>query len=442
MKTITSLTIILMLLTRSSASCPLQCECVDQGTVSMTCLNVKMEGLPNTLNPQLERLVISRTNISHIESFFFASFPWLEMADLSENEVVEVQDNVWRESISLKTLSVAHNKIRIIPDFIGLESLTSLDLSYNQIQTLPRNILDTRLEELEVSNNLVTSLPPLPSSLQRLNVSNNKISSVSDVLSHLPHLLHLDLSHNPLLSLQSKDLGLVPDLLSLSLAWTGLVEVPSSSLLEVRGLLHLDLSHNNLTVLRSSALAGLEVLESLTVSHCPLLQTVETRIFGDKSLNMTLLDLSNNPRLSSLQPGSLAGLERLEKLLIQGNNLSSVVLPSSLQSVRAEDNPWRCDCDILHLARLDLPHTVLCHLPPNYQGRAVAEVRLTDCREEKERHTEIDIPDNNSLYFYCIVSAGLVSIIIILLIFCRKNLLRAATQLRWEDLIKYRSQDN
>ena len=430
MKTIISLTNILILLARTFASCPLQCQCVDQGTVTVTCFDVMMEGLPNTFNPLLERLVISRTNISHIESFFFASFPQLEVADLSENEVVEVQRNVWRESISLKTLSVAHNKIRSMPDFIGLESLTSLDLSYNKIQTLPRNILSTRLEELELSTNLVTNLPPLPATLQRLNVSNNKISSVSDVLSHLPHLQHLDLSHNPLLSLQPPVLSLVPGLLSLSLASTGLEEVPSFSLLEVRELIDLDLSHNRLTVLGSSALAGLDQLESLTVSHCPLLQRVEDRIFGDNSLNMSLIDLSHNPSLSSLQPDSLAGVERLERLLIQGDNLTSVVLPASLQWVEAEDNPWRCDCDILHLTRLDLPTTVLCHSPDQYRGTALAELTLQDCREEKERRTEIDIPDNNYLYFFCIVSAGLTFLMIILLIFCRKNLHRALTQLR------------
>ena len=412
--------------------CPAQCQCEDAGSVSVTCLNVVMEGLPNTLNPQLEKLVISRTNISHLESFFFTSFPMLTLADLSSNKVARLQENVWKESNKLERLSLANNKIKLMPDFTGLQSLTRLDLSHNHIQTLPRDIVHTRLEQLDLSSNEVIRLTDLPTSLEVLNLSRNKISSVSEVLSDLPRLLHLDLSHNPLLTLRPPDLSQVPNLLGLNLASTGLSEVPSLSLVEVEGLLQLDLSHNNLSVLRSLALEGLGQLESLAVSHCPLLSRVEARVFGEQNLNMTSIDLSNNPRLSSLQADCLTGVMRLEQLLIQGNNLSSMEVTPVMSSVRAEDNPWLCDCRVLNLQKslATLEQTVLCHLPSSLQGLPVVDVDLRHCLEDREILSDEVTGGGNYLYFYCIVVAGCISILVLILIFCRKNLVRAFTKLR------------
>jgi len=426
----------LSLLSLAWSECPAQCQCEDHSTVSVTCLTAQMETFPNTLNPQLEEIVIRQTDIAQVDSAFLWFFPELVSVDLSENSVSRVLEKTWVHNVKLERISLAHNKIELMPDLLGLASLTSLNLSYNALQTLPEDVVKTKLEVVDLSSNLVTSLPPLPSSLQVLNVSHNKISWLSDALAELPELLHLDLSDNPLLSVLPSDLSLAPSLLSLSLASTGLRTVPGEALLEVGGLLHLDLSHNNFTVLPSHALAGLPRLESLAVSHCPLLQRVETGVF---SPDLSSLDLSHNPRLSSLQSDSLVGLARLQRLLIQGNNLSSAVVPPSLQSLRAENNPWLCDCDLLQLqrslARLSNLSPAVCHLPAKYRGQDVLQVSLQHCRQGRHsgRHREQEEERSNYLYFYCIVSAGCCTILLLVLIFSRKHLIRAVTKSRKTD---------
>ena len=285
--------------------------------------------LPHTLHPSLELLVIRNNNITQVDSAFFHFATELVEADLSCNQFQRVQENTWELNTRLARLSLAENKIQEIPDLGGLESLTRLNLSYNQLETLPGDVVNTALDWLDLRANKVRALPRLPSSLKVLDLSGNQISSVWSVLaqSDLPQLTSLDLSENPLVSLPG--LPSLPSLASLRLANTGLSSVPSSALARLGvSLHHLDLSHNLLTVVARTGLAGLTNLQSLQLSH--------------------------NPSLASIQPGGLANLSSLEELNIAGANLSSLSLPAWVRSVRAERNPWLCDCSIagLHQAWL------------------------------------------------------------------------------------------
>ena len=378
--------------------------------------------LPHTLNPSLELFVIRNNNITQVDSAFFHFATELVEADLSCNQFQRVQENTWELNSRLEWLSLAQNKIQEIPDLGGLESLTRLNLSYNQLESLPMDVVNTNLEELDLRGNKVTALPGLPSSLKVLDLRGNQISSVWSVLaqSDLPHLTSLDLSENPLVSLPS--LPPLPSLTTLRLANTGLTSVPSSALLEVRGLHHLDLSHNQLTVLTSNQLAGLHHLHSLQLSH--------------------------NPRLTSIQPGSLSTLSSLEELNIAGANLTRLSLPAWVRLVRAERNPWVCDCNIAPLHRLLLTTTsqsslppVLCRRPVQYEGLPVTSVNLQLCleegragqqqgaRQDREETEETD-ETNYLIIFYSIVIVGSISIMLLILAVSRRRLVRAITQSR------------
>ena len=326
--TIGRLATLAVLVSSVTGMCPERCVCSDETRVSVICDRSGLVVLPHTLHPSLELLVVRNNNITQVDSAFFHFATELVEADLSGNGFQRVQENSWELNSRLGWLNLAENEIREIPDLRGLDSLTRLNLSHNRLQTLPGDVVTTGLEELDLAGNQVRALPALPSSLKVLDLSGNQISSVFSVLaqSDLPHLTSLDLSGNPLASLPP--LPPLPSLLRLSLANTGLSSVPGPALLEVGrgrgGLRHLDLSHNQLTVVGPHHLAGLQHLLSLQLSH--------------------------NPSLTSIQPGGLASLASLEQLNIAGGNLTTLsLLPPSVQAVRAERNPWLCDCNIAEL---------------------------------------------------------------------------------------------
>ena len=376
--------------------------------------------LPHTLHPSLELLVVRNNNITQVDSAFFHFATELVAADLSCNGFQRVQENSWELNSRLERLSLAENEIKELPDLRGLESLTSLNLSHNQLQTLPGDVVTTGLEELDLAGNQVRALPALPGSLKLLNLRGNQISSVWSVLaqSDLPLLASLDLSENPLLSLPP--LPPLPGLLSLRLANTGLSSLPSSALLEVGALRHLDLSQNRLTVVGGNHLAGLHHLLSLHLSH--------------------------NPSLASIQPGGLSNLSSLEQLNIAGANLTTLSLPASVRSVRAENNPWLCDCNIAELHQLltssaqsSLP-PVLCRRPAEYEGLPVTSVNLQLCLEEgltgqqqqgpRQEEAEEAEETDNYRYFYSVLIVGSISVMLLILIVSRRRLVRALTKSR------------
>jgi Leucine-rich repeat (LRR) protein len=77
-----------------------------------------------------------------------------------------------------------------VPEFYGaLPSLRTLDLGHNALKAVPDLSGLTRLEILYLHENALTALPKLPPSLTYLNISENPLRSVD--LGELPRLIEL-----------------------------------------------------------------------------------------------------------------------------------------------------------------------------------------------------------------------------------------------------------
>jgi len=129
-----------------------------------------------------------------------------------------------------------------VPGFYGaLPNLRTLDLGHNALLAVPDLPALTRLEILYLHENALTALPKLPSSLTYLNISENPLASVE--LGELPRLIEL----------RMLDLGLttfpevaLPSLRELHLRRNAFTEIPEvvRDLTELR---LLDLRANALT---------------------------------------------------------------------------------------------------------------------------------------------------------------------------------------------------
>ena len=129
-----------------------------------------------------------------------------------------------------------------MPEWYGaLTALRTLDLGHNALLAVPDLSALTRLEILYLHENALTALPKLPSSLTYLNISENPLASVE--LGELPRLIEL----------RMLDLGLttfpevaLPSLRELHLRRNAFTEIPEvvRDLTELR---LLDLRANALT---------------------------------------------------------------------------------------------------------------------------------------------------------------------------------------------------
>ena len=123
------------------------------------------------------------------------------------------------------------------------------------------------MTSINLSHNLLEAVPSLPSSLKRLDLSRNLVMEVNFPRGQ-SKLQHLDLSHNPLDSLEVESFSGLSHLLSLHLVSTHLTSIPSPALSSLTSLRTLDLSGLLVTSLGQGDLP-LPSLTSLSLTHCP-----------------------------------------------------------------------------------------------------------------------------------------------------------------------------
>lgn len=211
----------------------------------------------------LTHLYLSNNQLKNVTLGVFGNMPHLQWLDLRHNDVREVDFDCFKNTRNLQVLFFSWNEITDIPAeaLRPLKKLRIVDLSHNKLRTLPDNMfVDCNIESLDLSHNQFTRLPIKTmslisaASLTNLDMSWNVLSGIHStdtifrlkslvwmdlsynrlvrlddgVFSDLPHLVHLDLSHNKQLILESRGrtfYGLEDTLLHLSLSNISLLSV-------------------------------------------------------------------------------------------------------------------------------------------------------------------------------------------------------------------------
>ncbi|NWS88442.1 LRCH1 protein, partial [Toxostoma redivivum] len=118
---------------------------------------------------------------------------------LSKNRLTEVPTELCH-FVSLETLNLYHNCIKIIPDaIVNLQMLTYLNLSRNQLSSLPACLCGLPLRVLIASNNKLGSLPEEIGQLKQLmelDVSCNEITALPQQIGQLKSLKELNVRRN------------------------------------------------------------------------------------------------------------------------------------------------------------------------------------------------------------------------------------------------------
>lgn len=333
--------------------------------ISLAISNNGLEALPKLVNlSTLQKLDLSRNELTEIEANTFELLRTLELLNLSGNALINLTTDSFSGLSALKCLDLSRNKLNKVEDqvlqpltalqylnlssnrleslnevsFSSLIMLQQLDVSWNrlarvapgslQLPSLARlllagnpqlgrsreaNVLVGTGRKLQVVDASRTGLKQVPAalthSIRTLRLAGNSIRSVNcGDLDSYPLLQLLDFTSNEIESVEEDALGRLESLTVLYFTANKIKEIPKS-LPEKLSVLHLE--RNEIEKITEKDLVGLDALEVL------LLNDNKIRVIGEAAFgqltSLVTLDLSQNP-LHELQPGCLTGPTALQVL--------------------------------------------------------------------------------------------------------------------------------
>ncbi|NXO66144.1 GPV protein, partial [Phainopepla nitens] len=347
---------------------------------------------------QLQQLIIESNRLKSIEENLFDKLASLQELYLNKNQLTALPSGVMKKLTKLRVLNLSRNYLAALPRniFSALARLERLMLYINRLSSIESGMFDSlkELQELFLHSNNIHSIAPdafhCLHKLRTLTLSRNRLQVLpSGLFLHLHDLSKLTLYKNPLMSLPEILFGEMKDLGSLWLYHTKLSTIPDFVFSNLTNLELLVLSFNpELTVLPRNVFSGLNELRGLSL-HTSNISTLPEGIFLSlqKLQNISLFDT----RLEVLPRNLFHNLKHLQKVYLNSTNLQSLpadfftALPE-LEEVVLDDNPWKCDCQILGFREwLQKSTTIvknvpslMCHSPMALQNISLVSLNIDD----------------------------------------------------------------
>ncbi|XP_012587726.1 PREDICTED: leucine-rich repeats and immunoglobulin-like domains protein 3 [Condylura cristata] len=270
---------------------------------------------------------LSHNRLSFIKADSVSHLRSLREVKLNNNELRTIP-NLGPASANITLLSLAGNRIaEILPEHLTpFQSLETLDLSGNNISELKPAFPPLHLKYLYINSNRVSWMEPgyfdnLANTLLVLKLNRNRLSAIPPKMFRLPQLQHLELNRNKIKNVDGLTFQGLGALKALKMQRNGVTTLMDGAFWGLSAMEILQLDHNNLTEVTKGWLYGLLALRDLHVSHNAIAAiSPDAWEFCQK---LRELDLTFN-HLSRLDDSSFLGLSLLETLHLGSNRVSYI----------------------------------------------------------------------------------------------------------------------
>jgi len=302
--------------------------------------------------PQLRKLKLAHNEIESISETAFQNSSQLQFIDISWNNISQLKSDVFNGILRLQ-LDASHNNLTAIPDKLfekrKVFRLESIDLSYNQFTEIPVNVLQNQyvsLETLRIAHNNIRVIPsdanilvnvkemdlsfnPLntesinnvlnePKTVRSLNMAGTGIKKVPTL--ETPFLLHLNLSHNNINTINDDILSKAKLMQTLDVSHNKLPNLSAglaSTWPKLTSMRHLDISHNPITYIIRGDFKYLTSLESLAMTDLEQCNKIDRNAFSNlKALRS--LKMRGYPKVAYIDvKGILQSFNTLETVQVE-----------------------------------------------------------------------------------------------------------------------------
>lgn len=163
-------------------------------------------------------------------SWIYSIAPWVVGLKLNNNHIKTLPKELFDAS-QLRRLDLSENILPKVPEqLFGLQSLEYLNLSQNKITELPPVAKwSPVLQFLDLSSNQLSSLPSTiqHSHIETLNLSKNQFRAVPKCICRMQTLTSLDISSMPGITNLPKEMGQLPNLVTLNLNEAQIFDFPA-----------------------------------------------------------------------------------------------------------------------------------------------------------------------------------------------------------------------
>ena len=417
----------------AKSACPERCKCDPERNL-VDCRNAGLTRVPwNLPDPSgLKQLDLRGNNIKELIAEII-SYNNLEYLDLSDNELLTIDEYALHSLPRLKYLYLKNNNLGLISNktFQRLSSLIHLDLSNNKLETVVSNVFKdlTKLVVLDLSRNSIRFIHGDTfrglESLKSLVLNSNRLERVSQTWwRYSPSLDTILLDMNRIATLPANAFEGISKIKSISIEGNDLVDIsaelfgpatnsaigleklslkhnklrtiPTELLGHLKNLESLDLSQNLFEVIDPDAFKGLDKLESVHLNALPALKVVRDYSFSEL-LSLRNLELHSNPQLYKIEPSAFLATPNINSVDLHGSKLSELnsdLLPwRSLHLLDLRQNPWHCSCSVGFLAEVlrnllnqslveaYILQDVICATPSAMEGRRLIDLpsESTEC---------------------------------------------------------------